>query len=195
MYTVIGSPRSRTLRVLWFLEEAGIAYEHLPLSPRSDEVKALNPSGKVPVLLEGEKAFTDSTAIMTYLADKHAKLTFAAGTQQRATQDGHTNFLLDEFDGVLWMAARHSFILPEERRVPQIKDSLKWEFERSQARFVERLGEGPFLMGETLTLADIIAAHLGRWATNAKFPITQANFRDYIDRLIARPAFKRATGD
>jgi glutathione S-transferase len=194
MYTVIGSPKSRTLRVLWFLEEAGLDFEHRPLSPRSDEVNAISPSGKVPVLLDGDHVITDSAAILTYLADKHGVLTFPAGTPERAMQDGHTFFLLDEFDGCLWTAARHSFILPKELRMPAIKDSLKWEFERSQTQFVERLGDGPFLMGETMTIADILAAHLGRWAGNAKFPISEPKFRDYIDRMLARPAFKRAVG-
>lgn len=194
MYTVIGSPKSRTLRVLWFLEEAGLDFEHRPLSPRSDEVNAINPSGKVPVLLDGDHVITDSAAILTYLADKHGVLTFPAGTPERAMQDGHTYFLLDEFDGCLWTAARHSFILPKELRMPAIKDSLKWEFERSQAQFVERLGDGPFLMGETMTIADILAAHLGRWAMNASFPISEPKFQDYIDRMLARAAFKRAVG-
>ncbi len=192
MYTVIGSLRSRTLRVLWLLEELGVAYEHLPASPGSDQVRVHSSSGKVPVLLEGEHVFTDSVAIMTYLADKHGQFTFPAGTPERAIQDGHTNFLVDEFDGILWTAARHSFVLPEEHRVPAVKDSLKWEFQRSQKRLVERLGSNPFLMGEVMTIADILAVHCGGWATAAKFSITEPVFRDYIDRLRARPAFARA---
>ncbi|PHQ97049.1 MAG: glutathione S-transferase [Marinosulfonomonas sp.] len=192
MYTVIGSLRSRTLRVLWLLEELGVAYEHLPASPGSDQVRAHYSTGKVPVLLEGEHVFTDSVAIMTYLSDKHEQFTFKAGTPERAIQDGHTNFLVDEFDGILWTAARHSFVLPEEHRVPAVKDSLKWEFERSQKRLVERLGSNPFLMGEVMTIADILAVHCGGWAITAKFPVTEPVFRDYIERLRARPAFVRA---
>jgi len=192
MYTVIGSVKSRTLRVLWMLEELGVEYDHQPASPRSPEVRALNPLGKVPVLLDDDHTFTDSTAIMTYLADKHGELTFPAGSQERAVQDGHTGFLLDEFDACLWTAARHSFVLPEERRVPAVKDSLKWEFERSQKQFVERLGSGAFLMGETMTISDIIAAHCGGWAVSANFPISEPIFRDYFTRLRSRPAFLRA---
>ncbi|MGR3291918.1 MAG: glutathione S-transferase family protein [Paracoccaceae bacterium] len=195
MYTVIGSPRSRTLRVLWLLEEMGVAYKNLAVAPRSEQVTAHYAVGKLPVLLDGDHVFTDSVAIMTYLADKHGQLTFAAGTPERATQDGHTFFLLDEFDACLWAAARHSFVLPEKMRLPAIKDSLKWEFERSAERFVDRLGDGPFLMGDTMTIADILATHCGRWATNANFPINQPAFRAYIDRMVARPAFQRALGD
>ena len=51
MYTVIGSTKSRTLRVLWMLEELGLPYEHVSATPRSPDVVAVNPTGKVPVLL------------------------------------------------------------------------------------------------------------------------------------------------
>jgi glutathione S-transferase len=107
MYTVIGSVKTRTFRVLWLLEELGVEYAFQPAAPRSPEVLALSPLGKVPVLLDDDHVFTDSTAIMTYLADKHGQMTYAAGTPERAVQDGHTNFLLDEFDACLWAAARH----------------------------------------------------------------------------------------
>ncbi len=192
MLTLIGNTKSRTFRVLWMLEELGLEYEHHPESPRSDRVRGLNSLGKIPVLIDGDAVLTDSTAILTYLADKHGKLTFPAGTIQRAKQDSHTFFLLDEFDACLWAAARHSFILPEDRRVPEVKDALKWEFERSQKHFVDRLADGPWLMGEDFTIPDIIAAHCGGWAINARFPVTEPAFRDYIDGARARPAFKRA---
>ncbi|MEM1302522.1 MAG: glutathione S-transferase N-terminal domain-containing protein, partial [Pseudomonadota bacterium] len=74
-YTVIGSARSRAFRVLWALEELGVPYEHLAEGPRSDKVFELNPLGKVPVLLDGDEAITDSNAILHYLADKHGGLT------------------------------------------------------------------------------------------------------------------------
>jgi glutathione S-transferase len=177
---------------MWLLEELGLSYEHASHPPRSEEVCALNPLGKIPVLIDGGSVFTDSTSIMTYLTDREGKLTHAAGSPERARQDSMTFFLLDEFDACLWSAARHSFILPENLRIAAIKETLRWEFEQSQKQFVNLLGDGPWLMGETFTLADIIAAHCGGWAINAKFPVTEAAFRDYIDRARERPAFKRA---
>ncbi|MFN7131684.1 MAG: glutathione S-transferase family protein, partial [Myxococcales bacterium] len=97
------------------------------------------------MLIDDGVPVTDSTAILTYLADKHGALTHPAGTLDRARQDSLTQFLLDEFDAALWMAARHSFILPEELRLSAIKNSLKWEVARSQKTLVQRMGEGPFL--------------------------------------------------
>ena len=193
MLTLVGTVKSRAFRVLWMLEELGVPFEHQPHSPRSDQARAFNPSGKVPVLIDGDAVLTDSTAILTYLADKHHQLTFPAGTVDRARQDGWTGFVLDELDACLWMAARHSFILPEEHRVPAIKDSLKWEFARSLKSLSARLADGPWLMGETFTIADIIAVHCGGWAINAKFPVDDPAFRAYIDRARDREAYKRAS--
>ncbi len=191
MYQVIGGLRSRTFRVLWMLEEIGQPYEHVPAAPRSDEVRAHNPLGKIPVLLEDGEAITDSTAILTYLGDKHGKLSFPAGTLDRARQDAHTNFLLDEMDAVLWTSARHSFILPEDRRVPEVKDSLRWEYVRSLERLAGRLGDKAYLMGDAVTIPDLIATHCGNWAISAKFPDPPDSVAGYFSRMRGRDAFKR----
>lgn len=189
---VIGSGKSRALRVIWMLEELGEPFEHLPAPPRSDDVVALNPSGKVPVLVVDETPVTDSTAILTYLADRFGAFTAPAGTLDRVRQDSMTQFLLDEFDSALWMAARHSFILPEQLRQSAIKDSLKWEVANSQTTLVRRIGDNPFVMGEEMSVPDFILAHCLTWAITAKFPIEEPALRDYLDRMRARPAYQRA---
>jgi glutathione S-transferase len=189
---VIGSAKSRAMRVIWMLEELGEPFEHLSAPPRSDDVVALNPAGKVPVLVVDDIPITDSTAILTYLADRFGKFTAPAGTLERAQQDSMTQFLLDEFDSALWMAARHSFILPEELRQIAIKDSLKWEVERSQKTLVARMGQSDFVMGPEMTVPDIILAHCLGWAQSAKFPIAEPVLGAYLDRMRARPAFERA---
>lgn len=191
MYTVIGTRASRAFRILWALEEMGLPYEHRPELPRSEAVRAVNPAGKIPVLLDGEAALTDSTAILTYLADRHGALTHPAGTQARARQDAAMHRMLDEFDALLWTAARHSFILPEDRRVPAVKDSLRWEFARNAAALAGGL-TGPYLAGETFTLADVVGAHCLVWAGSARFEITEPALADYLERMRARPAFQRA---
>jgi glutathione S-transferase len=192
-YQVIGSVKSRTLRVLWMLEEIGVGYEHVAAAPRSDEVTRFNPAGKVPVLVAEGVPISDSVAIMTFLGDRHGRLTHKAGTIDRARQDSLTQAIVDEFDAALWTAARHSFVLPEDKRVPEVKDSLRWEFERSQERFVPRMAEdGPFLMGEEMTIPDILLAHCMGWAVAAKFPVTEP-FREHARRMRDRPAFERAS--
>ncbi|WBU56788.1 glutathione S-transferase family protein [Paracoccus sediminicola] len=192
MYRVIGAADTRAFRVIWMLEELGQDYEHDPAPPRSEGVVAFNPAGKVPVLVDDGLPITDSTAIIQYLADRHGAMTHPAGSRDRARQDSLTQFLLDEFDAVLWTAARHSFVLPAELRVSGIKDSLRWEFQRSQKTLSQRIGDGPYLMGEVMTVPDIILTHCLFWANAAKFPIAESWLTDYQARLHARPAFQAA---
>lgn len=190
MYKVYGHISSRSFRVLWMLEELELPFEYFPEKPGSDAVRALNPSGKVPVLVDGENVLTDSTAILTFLADRHGRLTHPAGSIARAHQDALTHTVLDEFDALLWTAARHGFVLPQERRVPEVKPTLKWEYERNLQRLAARFA-GPFLQGETMTIADIICVHCLNWAYAAKFPAENETMAAYAKRMRARPAFQR----
>ena len=192
MYKVLGIAQSRAFRVLWMLEEIGECYEHISAKPGSSEILKFNVSGKVPVLLDGKDVLTDSSAIVSYLGDKHKKLSFQSGSIERAYQDSMVFRIIDEVDMILWLAARHSFILPEERRVNAIKPSLKWEFERNIDRIMNEK-ESKFLMGDEFMLPDIILAHCGSWARSAKFPLENRRFNDYINLCYDRPAVRRLT--
>ncbi|MDB2547206.1 glutathione S-transferase family protein, partial [Amylibacter sp.] len=163
MYKVIGNTNTRTLRVLWAMNEIGLKYEHLKVRAQSSEAQLANVSGKVPSLEVNGINIADSTAIITYLADKYNQLTFPAGTIERAQQDSFTQFILDELDSILWTAARHSFVLPKEMRVIELKDTLHWEFARSLKILESRMGSGPNVMGEEFTIPDIILTHIGGW--------------------------------
>lgn len=191
MYTVIGPVKSRAMRVLWMLEELGQDYDHISAAPRSDEAREFNPSGKVPALLDGDVVLTDSMAIITYLADKHGKLTAPAGTPERARQDAMTFWLIDEFDAILWAAAKHSFVLPQEQRLPAVKETLKAEFSASADQLAAKL-DGPFLMGDHITVPDILTCHCLNWAVGAGFPRVDERLFSYGKNLRQRPAFQAA---
>ena len=192
MYVVHGAPKSRVLRVLWLLEELGQPYELQPNAPHSAEQRAVNPSGKIPALTCPEGTLTDSVAILSYLADRHGAFTAAPGSFARARQDALVLQILDEIEAPLWTAARHSFVLPPEQRVPAVKDSLKWEFARNLQGLVARLRDQPFLMGDRPSVADILLAHCLSWAAQARFPEPPAELAAYLARMTARPAFARA---
>lgn len=191
MYTVVGATKSRAFRVMWMLEELGEDYVQVDAGPRSEEAKKYNALGKIPALVYGEDVLTDSVAIMTYLGDKHGKLTAPAGTPARARQDAMTFWLIDEFDAILWAAAKHSFVFPEDKRVPAIKDSLKTEFARSADLLADRI-EGPFLMGDEMTHADILAVHCINWGIGAGFPRVNDKLGAWAKTLRDRDAFKAA---
>lgn len=85
-------------------------------------------------------------------------------------------------------------MLPETQRQPAIKETLKWEFARASERLGARLGDGRFLMGEMLTIPDILLTHCLGWAITAKFGVTDANLSAYLDRNKSRDAYRRARG-
>ena len=189
MYKVIGSVKTRAFRVIWMLEELGEPYELIAAAPRSDEAKAFNPTGKVPALMAGDELLTDSVAIMQYLADKHGKLTAPAGTIARARQDAMLFWLIDEFDAILWAAAKHSFVWPKDMRVPEIKDSLKAEFARAAKTLADRL-EGPYLMGDEITVPDLLAVHCLNWSIGAGFEPVDDRLAEWASSIRKRDAFK-----
>ena len=196
MYTVIGGYKSRAFRVLWALEELGLEYKHLPVAPHDDAVKEHSALGKIPVLLDGDQAIPDSVAILMHLANKHGGIGAKPGSVERAQQDAMTLRIVDEVDALLWMAARHSFRLPEEHRMPAIKDSLKWEFAQNMDRLADEMGDNEFICGDSFTMADIILTHCGGWAITAKFPKThKPKFADYFRRMVAREGYQKARGD
>jgi len=191
MYTVYGSMTSRAFRVVWLLEELGEPYTLIKAGPRSDAVRAVSAPGKIPVLqLDDGTVITDSVAIMTYLADKHGALTHPPGSVARARQDAMTFMLLDEVEGALWTSTRHTAILPEDKRVPQITGPMMADYDTAMTR-LEAGFDGPFMLGETLTLTDILATHCMGWAHFQKFPPVGPKLKAYLKEMRARPAFQR----
>ncbi|MEX0309129.1 MAG: glutathione S-transferase family protein [Tateyamaria sp.] len=193
MYRVIGTVKSRAFRVMWMLEELGQDYELVTATPRSDTARKFNPLGKIPALVDGDDILTDSVAIMTYLADKHGGLTAPAGTAARARQDAVTLWLIDEVDALLWTNSKHSFVLPEKLRVPSVEKTLHKEFEHNAQTFARMLdGAGEFIMGDGISLPDLLAVHCFGWAFGAGFPPSPDAVKAYTKRLRARPAFRAA---
>lgn len=193
MYKLIGSPKTRALRVLWMLEELGADYEIDPAGARSDGALAVNPSGKVPALKVGDDVIIDSVAICQYLADRHGKLTFQAGGIERAQQDSWTQFIVDDVDSILWFNAKNTFVLPEALRSETAREACKYEFGRSMDFFAKRLGDQTYVMGDTFTVPDLLMGHCAGWAVNgARWEIPAGTVADYVERVRSRPAFIRA---
>lgn len=192
MYTLIGGPKSRAFRVLWALEELELEYTLVPDPPHGSTVSKYNPTGKVPVLMVGDQPIIDSVAAVTYLTDVEGRLTHPAGTLERAQQDSFTQFLCDELDSCLWTATKHQFTLPEDKRVPAIVDSLKWEFARSIDALGTRLGDREFLAGDIFTVPDLLLRHLCGWARATGFPLEDERINAHAVRMKTRPAYRRA---
>jgi glutathione S-transferase len=75
MITVFGGQTSRSLRVVWLLEEMGLPYrlgqvDMLAQTPDA-EVLAVNPAYYIPAMQDGEVTMVESIAIMEYLMARH----------------------------------------------------------------------------------------------------------------------------
>jgi len=197
MYTLVGSPQTRAFRVVWCLEELGLEqgkdYEIVPDMPGGDDIKNVNPSGKVPALIVGDDVIIDSVAICQFLADKHSGLTFPAGTIERAKMDSFIHLAVDEFDHACWVWAKHDWIYPEGLKAENVKPACALEFKKAVQHLQERLGDNKYVMGDTFTIPDILLGQCAGWAERmCKFEIPEGKVADYFKRVTRRKGFIKA---
>lgn len=192
MIEVAGSKGSRITRVLWMLEELGEPYALLPVKPNSPEARALNPTGRVPILLDGDLVLWDSAAICLYLGEKHPEKGLAARSlAERARMDAWMHFLQSELEMPMWNKLKHRLLLPPELRV-EVGPWVTWEFARDAEALEVRLGAGPFALGDRFTAVDVLLGHVLQWARSAKFEPFPDGVSAYAERVWSRPALARA---
>lgn len=195
VYTYAGS---RSLRVVWTLEELGLDYQCHALrldkgEGQTAEHLARHPDGKVPVLVDGDVTVFESGAICRYLAAKYGKAgqLMPSDLEGQAQVDQWLFFVLTELEQPLWTQAKHTFALPAEQKVPAVIPTAVWEYKRALKALERRFdGEG-WLVGDTFSLADIFLAHTLGWAEKAKHPVPE-QFNAYLARCMARPSWARA---
>ena len=78
MLKVYHLPRSRSLRVLWLLEELGLPYkvetvDFIPGKFGGDAYTQIHPLNKIPALVDGDLVMFESIAIMQYILDKYGE--------------------------------------------------------------------------------------------------------------------------
>jgi len=186
MYKAIGSRGSRVSRVLWMLEELGQPYEFVEVKLRSPEAYALNPSGKVPILIDGDLKITDSAAICVYLADKHADKGMGAnpGLAGRAEMDSWMHFAQSELEAPLWNKLRHRFLLPKQVRV-DVGPAAVYDFASEIKALDRRLGDRSFALGDRFSAVDVLLGDMGGWARRPlpdRIRTGECLFRPYAGR-------------
>ncbi|WP_437566563.1 glutathione S-transferase family protein [Sorangium sp. So ce542] len=187
---------ARGLRVMWQCEEMGLPYEVEMVSyPPSEGYRALHPLGNVPFLEdEGGVAIHESVAMMLYLAQKYGPTPLLPDRDDPAL----ARVLQMTVFGEAAIGAGVNALLTAHFGAPEA-DKRSWSVVTHEAS-VERalrftaglLGDGPFLAGERLTLADIsVSTAIGiyRGALGKALPDALAA---YQERLAARPALERA---
>lgn len=198
MITVYGIGPSRSTRVVWTLEEIGADYEYRKVDIAAGDTRRppfsdLNPSGKVPVLMDDDLVLTESGAICLYLCEKFpdAGLLPPVGDPDRAHCLKWAFFVTSELEQPLWTKAKHTFALPEDWRVPAVRETANREFERAVAVLAGDLGDAEFVVGGRFTVADILVGQTLAWAGSAKMSLPD-NVAAYAKRVLARPALARA---
>ncbi len=189
---------SRSLRPLWALEEMGLEYELeiLPFPPRvfQREYLKVNSLGTVPFFVDGETEMTESVGICQYLVDRYQRYDF--GLQPAHPEYGAYLNWLHHADATLTfpqtIAMRYYYLEPTPEKQAVADDYGKWYISRLR-RLDRHLEQHEFLVDNRFTIADIAvcyALYLGRAIQFDQHyqPQTAA----YLQRLMARPAFKRA---
>lgn len=190
---VYGVPPTRVLRVLWLLNELGIEYDLIPTAPLSEEARspaflALNPAGKVPVLVDGDMVLTESAAIQLYLAEKFpASGLIPADIAERAQMYRWIFFLVTEIEQPLWRIARNTVIYPEDKRMPADIEIATRECKEMAAVLEKHMQGREYLVGDRLSVADLNAAYTLDWAREAGMLEDAPVLRAYVERMYARP--------
>ena len=198
MIKLYGYPRSRSTRVVWMLEELGVAYEFTKIellegAGQTEEYLKVHADGKVPAIDDDGFVLTESAAIMAYLGDKYPEsgLVPEPRTQLRAKYDEWSFFVLTELEQPLWTIGKHTFVFPEEKRVPEILSIAHWEFLKACKVLEKNLGGRQFALGDTFSAIDILVAHTLRWADAFGVPSGSSQLDEYRDRISARASFDK----
>jgi len=201
MYTLYFGRGAASLAIHAALQEIGVPYELAEVDlkagqQRSPEYLRINPQGKVPTLVVDGKPFHESAALMLMLADRHPHSNLAppAGSLARAEWYQLVVTLANNLgnDFRLWFYPADIGCSDDGnglRSVIQLRIEAIW------AALDARLsGNGPYLLGETFSGADLMLTMYMRWSRNMPRPATAwPALQKYADMMRARPSWRHVT--
>ncbi|NRP19563.1 Glutathione S-transferase GST-4.5 [Ensifer adhaerens] len=193
MMKLYGLGPTRSLRALWALQELDADFEFIPVNllggeNRHPDFLRLNPAGKVPVLVDGDMVLTESAAIVMYLAEKYAaKGLMPADLTERAQAYRWSLFAVTELEQPLWRISKHSFLYPEDKRLPEDIALAREEF-AAMAQVLERHMDGrTFVVGDRISIADCVTVYVIDWGNEVGLIDSCPNLKAYLERMYARP--------
>jgi glutathione S-transferase/3-isopropylmalate dehydratase len=198
MITVWGGSTSRSLRVVWLMEEMGLAYRIRPVDMLAEtedaEFAAVNPAYYLPAIQDGDVTMVESIAIMEYLIARYGPTPLAPAPDDPAFPAYQQFLHLGEagLATLIMVPLVSRFLAPEAERENW---GAGWAAQsvRKRLRLVARqLARWPYLAGDRFTAADIsvtYALQLGK--NHAGIALGEAE-EAYLARTTARDAFGRA---
>ena len=191
------------MKVALFLEEAGLEYEPVPVDTRKGEqlapgFTALNPNGKVPVLVDGDATVFDSNAILLYLGEKTGRFMPADTPAARGEMLSWLMFVATGVAPYSGQCVHFRHFAPDPKDYA-VKRYL-FEAKRHFGVLDERLARQEWMLGSEYTIVDMA---LWGWARMMPFVLGASltdpapweplpNLKRFVDTVNARPAAARA---
>ena len=202
MITFYYSLAPNPMKVALCLEETGLPYELKPVDTRKGEQHrpaflALNPNGKVPVIVDQETGATvfDSNAILLYLAEKTGQFLPESTLAARGELLSWLMFVATGVGPFSGQAVHFRHFAPEQ--LPYAVSRYLYEAKRHYGILDARLAERRYVLGETYTIVDMA---VWGWARMVPFVMGEEawaglpNLKRLLDEIGARPAAQRAEG-
>jgi glutathione S-transferase len=185
------SPHTRSMATLVLLEELGVPYRLNLINMKrgeqqEDAYRAVNPLGKVPAILHDGALITEQVAIYIHLADHFsaAGLAPALGDARRGPYLRWLVFYAACFEPALADRALKRDPGPHMM-------SPYGTFDSMLGVVTGRLAEAPYLLGDTLTAADILWGAAFNWSVSFGLVPETPVIADYTRRLVGRPSFRK----
>jgi len=186
------SPQTRSTRAIWMLEEAGIDYEmelvdiRSPDRKDSDEFLSASPMGKVPAIVDGDNAMSESAAICLYIADRYCAGTLAPVVV--APTRGKYLYWTMYTPAVVEPA-----MIEKVTKVESNRARNGWgDFDLMIQTFDEALEGKEWILGGQFTAADVMLGSSAVFLRMFEMLPDNRNIGVYADRCLARPAFQKA---
>lgn len=183
-------PKSRSLRVLWLMEELGESYqtERVDLTHSESGTRSPDPAGRVPFLVDGEVKMSETVAICIYICEKIANNhLYSTEPVIKAKINRWLSFTLTDLESPVWGLLKLLVFTPQALRSPDLIQYFTNEANRAIA-MIARPKSQAWISGKDFTLADIFLCHTLYWAKLSGLELGPV-LLDYIDRAISRPAF------
>lgn len=201
MITILGRTNSSSVQlVMWAIGELGLAHERLDFghghaSTKTESYLAMNPMGRVPVLVDGPVTMFESAAILRYLGATYGDDDFwPRDPARRAPLDTWAEWGKNSFTPAVLEIFVYDVRLPPETRDPAILKRATENLIPLAEMLDARIGHGPWLDGERFSFADIACGHiLHRYHTLSWARPDLPHLGAYYDRLQTRAPYRTHT--